>query len=186
MHLKLVLLAATLCLAACGQPQQQSVLSPPAHQMFGPLPRPCVFPDANELALLASASTVVAIGQADSAQVFHYPGISTPFTRHTFHLQSIVLGAASSQTLVIEENGGVPVPILEPAQYVLFLRQDGSAYNITNGLSGAFPLRAKGVVRECPTFPATAAKQEASGSGVSLQDFTKTLRSLPTVVVAHR
>jgi hypothetical protein len=166
--------------------QQQSVAAPPAHQIFGLALRPCVFPAANELALLASASTVVAIGQADSAQVFHYPGISTPFTRHTFHLQSIVLGAASSQTLVIEENGGVPLPILEPAQYVLFLSQGGSMYNITNGLYGAFPVRAKGVVRECPTYSATAAKQEASGSGISLQEFTKTLRSLPTVVVAHR
>src|SRR5260370_8260120 len=104
MHLKLVLRAAALCLAACGQPQQQSVLSPPAHQMFGPLPRPCVFPDANELALLASASTVVAIGQADSAQVFHYPGISTPFTPHTFHLQSIVLPAPTTHPLLINEN----------------------------------------------------------------------------------
>jgi hypothetical protein len=179
--LKLLLLAATLCLAACGQPQPQSVLSPPAHQMFGPLPRPCVFPDANELAIMASESTVVAIGQADSAQVFHYPGISTPFTRHTFHVQSIVLGTASSNTLVIQENGGVPVPILEPAQYVLFLSQGGSMYIITNGLYGAFPVRAKGVVRECPTYSATATLEEAYGGGVSLQDFTKTLRSLPTV-----
>jgi hypothetical protein len=171
---------------------KQSAPSPPAVHMAGPVfmagpvRMPCVFPDAKELALLKSVSTVVAIGQADSAQGFHYPGISTPFTRHTFHLQSIVLGAASSQTLVIEEDGGVPLPILEPAQYLLFLSQSGSAYYITAGLNGAFPLRAKGVVRECPTFPATAAKEEAPGSGVSLQDFTKTLRSLPTVAVAHR
>jgi len=154
--------------------------------MFGPVPKACVFPTAAELADLASWSSVVAIGQADSAQVFHRPGTSVPYTRHAFHLQSIILGAASSETLVIEEDGGVPIPILEPGQYLLFLSQDGSAYYITAGLNGAFPLRAKGVVRECPTFPATAAKQEASGSGVSLQDFTKTLRNLPTVAVAHK
>jgi len=183
--LKLLLLVATLCLAACGQQQQQSVPSPPAQQIAGPALFPCVFPAANELAILASASSVVAIGQADSAQVVHRPGISTPYTRHTFHLQSIVLGAASSQTLVIEEIGDVPLPF-EPGQYLLFLSQTGSTYYITEGLYGAFPLRAKGVVRECPTYSATAALEEASGSGVSLQDFTKTLRSLPTVAVAHK
>jgi hypothetical protein len=183
--MKLLLLVASLCLAACGQPQQQSVPSRPAHHIFLPVVRPCVFPAANELAILASASTIVAIGQADSAQVVHYPGISTPFTRHAFHLQSIVLGAASSETLVIEETGGVPIPVLEPGQYLLFLSQNGPTYYITEGLYGAFPLRAKGVVRECPTYSATAALEEASGSGVSLQDFTKTLHSLPTVAVAH-
>jgi hypothetical protein len=128
----------------------------------------------------------VAIGQADSAQVVHRPGRSIPYTRHTFHLQSIVLGAAGSETLVIEETGGVPRPILEPGQYVLFLSQNGPTYYITEGLYGAFPLRAKGVVRECPTYSATAGREEASGSGVSLQAFTKTLRSLPTVAAAYK
>jgi len=95
------------------------------------------------------------------------------------------VGAASSETLVIEEIGDVPLPF-EPGQYVLFLSQNGPTYYITEGLYGAFPLRAKGVVRECPTYSATAALEEASGSGVSLQDFTKTLRSLPTVAVAYK
>ncbi len=185
--MKLLLLAATLCLAACGQQQQQqSAPSPPAVRMAGPVLPACVFPTAAELAVLASSSSVVAIGQADSAQVFHRPGISTPYTRHTFQIQSIVLGAASSKTLVIEEDGGVPIPILEPGQYLLFLSQTGSTYYITNGLYGAFPVRGTGVVRQCPTFPATAAKQEAPGGGVSLQDFTQTLRSLPTVAVTHK
>jgi hypothetical protein len=154
--------------------------------MAGPVFMPCVFPDAAELAALASFSSVVAIGQADSAQVVHRPGISTPYTRHTFHLQSIVLGAASGDTLVIEEDGGVPIPILEPSQYLLFLSQNGSTYYITAGLKGAFPVRGNGVVRQCPTFPATAAKQEAPGGGVSLQTFTQTLRSLPTVAVTYK
>jgi hypothetical protein len=147
---------------------------------------PCVFPTADELTDLASFSSVVAIGQADSAQIFHRAGISTPYTRHAFHIQSIILGAASSQTLVIEEDGGVPIPILEPGQYLLFLSQNGSAYYITAGLKGAFPVRGNGVIRQCPTFPATAAKQEAPGGGVSLQDFTQTLRSLPTTVGQRR
>jgi hypothetical protein len=179
--LKLLLVAATLCLASCGQQQQQSVPPPPANHISLPgLIRPCAFPAANELALLASASTVVAIGQADSAQVVHRPGRSIPYTRHTFHLQSIVLGAAGSETLVIEEIGDVPLPF-EPGQYVLFLSQNGPTYYITEGLYGAFPLRAKGLVRECPTYSPTAPLEEASGSGVSLQDFTQTVRSLPTV-----
>jgi hypothetical protein len=193
MHLKLVLLAAALCLAACGHRQQQSaagqpsasVAATPSHHIFGPVPKDCVFPDANELAILASASTVAAIGQADRAQVVHRPGRSIPYTRHTFHIQSIVLGAAGGETLVIEEIGDVPLPF-EPGQYLLFLSQNGPTYYITNGLYGAFPLRANGVVRECPPFSATAALQEAPGSGVLLQDFTKTLRSLPTVAVPHR
>jgi hypothetical protein len=141
-----------------------------------------VFPTANELALLASASTVVAIGQADSAQVVHRPGRSIPYTRHTFHLQSIFLGAAGSETLVVEETGNVPLPF-EPGSYVLFLSQNGPTYYISDGLYGTFPVRAKGVVRECPTYSPTAPLEEASGSGVSLQDFTNTLRSLPTVAV---
>jgi hypothetical protein len=183
--LKLLMLAATLCLAACGQQQQQSVSSPLRDQIAGPALMPCVFPTANELAILASASTVVAIGQADSAEVVHRPGRSIPYTRHTFHLQSIVLGAASSgKKLVIEEIGDVPLPF-EPGRYVLFLSQNGPTYYITEGLYGAFPLRAKGVVRECPTYSPAAPLEEASGSGVSLSDFTKTLRSLPSLAVAR-
>jgi hypothetical protein len=154
--------------------------------MAGPVLLPCVFPTAAELADLASFSSVVAIGQADSAQVFHRAGISTPYTRHTFHLQSIVLGAASGKTLVIEEDGGVPIPILEPGQYLLFLSQNGSAYYITAGLNGAFPVRGKGVIRQCPTFPATAAKQEAPGGGAQLQDFVATIHNLPTVTPPHK
>ena len=136
--------------------------------------------------MLASQSDVVAVGSVDGAKVVHYGGINSAFTRHTLHIQSVLRGAFAGKWLTIEEAGGVPVPIMQPGPYVVFLiktdRTDGlTSYFLTEGLNGAFPLRAKGVVRECPTFPATVQMPEASGSGVALTDFSNEIRDLPAI-----
>lgn len=182
-YMKRLLLVATLCLAACGQQQQQSVASPPADHIAGPVRPPCLFPTSDELAIMAATSSVVAIGQADSGQVVYRAGISTPYTRQTFHVQSILRGAAPSKDLVIEEIGGTP---FEPGVYILFLAQAGGTYSVNAGLDGAFPVRSNGVVRECPTFPATRTKQEAPGGGMALQSFTDMIRNLPIVTIPHK
>lgn len=178
-----------LVLAACGQePISQSPFS---GAVAGPAPRPCVFPNVNDLALLAYQSDVVAVGSVDGAEVVHYAGRSTPYTRHTVHVQTVLRGTVNSKTLTIEEIGGVPVPVLQPGPYVVFLaktaRADGLAtYFLADGLNGAFPLRAKGVVRECPSFPSTEPRAVADGGGVTLSDFSNQIRNLPTITVPHK
>lgn len=152
----------------------------------GPPQGPCIFPNSEELALLASASDVVAVGSVDSGQVVHYAGINSAFTRHTLHISSVLRGTFAGKSLTIEEAGGVPVRIMQPGPYVVFLvktdRTDSlTSYFLAEGLNGAFPLRTKGVVRECPTFPATHQMPEAAGSGVALSDFSDEIRNLPTI-----
>lgn len=174
-----------LLVASCGQPTTAQN-SDGAVALAGPPHQPCVFPTTQELALLASESDVVAVGSVDRAQVVHYAGINSAYSRHMLHIQSVLRGTTSSKSLMIEELGGVPVPILQPGLYVVFLvktsRTDGlKTYFLADGLNGAFPVRAKGVVRECPTFPATVAIPEAAGSGVALADFTNEIRNLPAL-----
>jgi hypothetical protein len=171
--------------AAFGQPSAVPK-SDGAVAMAGPPQRPCVFPTRQELAVLASQSDVVAVGSVTRAQVVHYAGIQSAYSWHTIHVQSVLRGATSSKSLRIEEIGGVPVPILQPGPYVVFLiksgRTDGvTTYFLADGLNGAFPIRAKGVVRECPTFPATVVMPEATGSGATLADFTNDIRNSPAV-----
>lgn len=136
--------------------------------------------------MLASDSDVVAVGSVDSGQVVHYAGINSAYTRHKLHIQSILRGTSTGKSLTIEELGGVPVPIMQPGQYVVFLvktnRTDGlTSYFLAEGLDGAFPVRAKGVARECPMFPASVQIPEAPGSGVPLTDFIDEIRNLPAV-----
>jgi hypothetical protein len=168
-----------LLMAGCGP----AVQSHGASLMGGPPERPCTFPSTQELALLASESDIVAVGTVDGAQVVQYAGISSAYTRNTLHIHSVLRGAAASRSLTIEEVGGVPMPT---GPYVVFLvktaRTDGLvSYFLAEGLNGAFPVRARGVVRECPTFPATVHMPEASGSGVALTDFSDQIRDLPAL-----
>lgn len=154
--------------------------------MAGPVRGPCIFPNSEQLALLASESDVVAVGSVDSARVVHYAGINSAYTRNRFHVQSVLRGTFAGKSLTIEEIGGMPVPIMQPSQYVVFLvktnRTDGlTSYFLAEGLDGAFPVRAKGVVRECPTFPASVHMPEAPGSGVPLTDFSDEIRNLPAL-----
>jgi hypothetical protein len=119
-----------------------------------------------------------------------YAGISSTYTRYTLRVQSVLRQKASGtpSTLLIEEVGGVPVPILQPGAYVVFLvktaRTDTlTTYFVADGLNGAFSLRSAAVYRECANYQSPANLIEASGrgQGMSQADFSNQVRALPAM-----
>jgi hypothetical protein len=156
----------------------------------GPPAQPCIFPEVPDLARLANASDIAAVGTVGRGQVLHYVGISQAFTRYTLRVQSVLRqkGPSVPNTLIIEEAGGMPVRMMQPGSYVLFLvksdRTDGLAsYFVADGLYGAFPVRAGAVYRECPNYesPATLAKASGNGQGMLETDFSNEIRDLPAL-----
>jgi hypothetical protein len=164
--------------------QSNIAIAPPE-----PPTQPCTFPDTNELASLVAGSDLIAIGVVEgSAQVVHYAGRSSTYTRYTLRVTSVMKqsGTTAPRSILIEELGGVPDPILRPGPYLLFLAEssgtDGiSRYFIYSGLYGAFPIRAGGVYRQCPNYRSPASPREATGGGQGMAeaDFIDEVRTVP-------
>jgi hypothetical protein len=141
-----------------------------------------VFPgSSSDFGGLLADSSLVVRGTIDAAPDVRQTQAGASSTEFRLQNVSQFAGQGSvppSSTLLIDESGGVPVPLLPPSDYVLFLADVGGTghYTVADGMAGVFTVNSGKVDGSCPNYSDPQARREAVGSGVALQAFEELVR----------
>lgn len=170
--------------AACSQAGAPANRTTPhaARVMPGPPAQACVFPTASsDFGDLLAGSTLVVQADVQGPPTVMQSSAAAPSTEYVLAnvTQFADKGQKPSSTVIVDEAGGVPVPLLPPSHYVLFLGviPGSSHYTVVNGMLGAFPVTDNHVARNCPNYNDASNRRAATGSGVALSAFEALVRN---------
>lgn len=155
-----------MCFAAGCSGTTHSSAQTNGHAIPLPPERACVFPDANAINDLATASTVVVEATVQPGR--QSPGPSSAQVVWQFSLTAVRVvsdrGGPAPMPSSVTEMGVSDDPMLRAGRYLLFLTSAGQSFFVTNGLAGAFPIASAKVGRECPNYADPANRLHASGN----------------------
>lgn len=151
--------------------------SPSSHPLALPPRFPCVYPNSSAIASLANASDSVIDAMVGPGTFSTGPFSTPPAGNWDFPLSRVSILASRPGTVVptvIGEDGVSTHKMLSPGEYILFLtRSYKSSFFATNGMLGAFPVDAGGVVRrQCANYQDPFHPLAARGTPLNRQRFT--------------